>query len=114
MKNVLSDKQKHQLNVWVEGVGPLEFESRKVAIKSATDELGFNVTDSNLKSAENSTEIYVVKSPAPKKSDTHEARIAKLESDMFQMVQICRRLDASENLNIKPSAPKPGICHKHG
>jgi len=113
MKNVLSDSQKFKLANWLVENKDKGF-SRTSAAWAASSELPFDVTYSNMQSAENTTGISLVKVKEPKKSDTHEARIAKLESDMFHMVQICRRLDASENLNIKPSAPKPGICHKHG
>ena len=115
MKNVLSDKQKHQLNKWLE-VGPEHgcYQTYQSACNTASLNLDFTVTYSNMKSAEEATGISLVKVKEPKAVNNHEARIAKLESDMFHMVQICRRLDASENLNIKPSAPKPTICHKHG
>ena len=115
MKNVLSDKQKHQLNKWIEDNAPHGlYQKYSYACDAASSNIGFNVTYSNIKSAEEATGMAIVKVKEPKAVNNHEARIAKLENDIFHLMQICRRLDASENLNIKPSAPKPVICHKHG
>ncbi len=111
MKNVLSGKQKHQLNVWVEEVGPLAFESRKNAVQSATDDLKFKVTNSNLESAENSTEVYVVKKPEPKKTNDLEARIAKLENDLASFREYCKGCALPI---IKTRANKPLFCHNNG
>lgn len=113
MKNVLSDSQKFTLANWLVNNRD-EGHTRASACVVASEYLKFTVTYSNMQSAENTTGISLVKAKEPKAVNNHEARIAKLENDIFHLVQICRRLDASENLNIKPSAPKPTICHKHG
>ena len=122
MKNVLSDSQKFKLANWLVENKDKEF-SRTSAAWTASSELDFDVTYSNMQSAENTTGISLVKVKEPKAVNNHEARMAKLEMDMFNLLQICIRLDAAENrrahrenenLNIKPSSPKPTICHKHG
>ena len=119
MKNVLSDKQKHQLNIWVEGVGPNQFDTYTVACDTASRCLGFIVTYSNMKSSEKATGVSLVKAPAPKKIDL-ESRIVTLENshrELLESFQQYCRVPIPESLCnsfIKPAQPKPVICHKHG
>ena len=93
MKNVLSHKQMHQLNIWVEGVGPSQFDTYTVACDTATKCLGFMVTYSNLKSSKDVTGVSLVRAPAPKKIDL-ESRIATLENSHRELLesfqQFCR------------------------
>ena len=55
MKNVLSHKQMHQLNIWVSNTEPCYFETYKQAANCAKNDLNFLVTYSNLKSSEGAT-----------------------------------------------------------
>jgi len=110
MKNVLSDSQKFKLANWLVENKDKGF-SRTSAAWTASSELAFDVTYSNMQSAEKTTGISLVKVPEVKESNSFEVRIAKLESDVSHLVEICRRLVLPE---IKPNASKPTICHKHG
>lgn len=89
MKNVLSDSQKFKLANWLVANQNIEC-TRVDACEWASSELNFPVTYSNMRSAENTTGISLVKVKEPKKNDTHEAKIAKLESDMAHVVQILK------------------------
>jgi hypothetical protein len=112
MKNVLSHKQMHQLNGWVEGVGrvgPSEFDTYTVACDTATKCLGFMVTYSNLKSSEDATGISLVKVKEVRVNNL-EARIAKLENDLASFREYCKGCALPI---IKPGANKPMFCHKN-
>lgn len=117
MKNVLSDAQKYQLANWLMANKDKGF-SRASAIFNAFSDLGFNVTYSNMTSAEHTTGVSLVKVPKVKEavSTDHEARIAKLENELEIFKQYCR-VPIPESLlasYIKPSANKPIFCRKHG
>jgi len=91
MSNSLSDKQKDRLYQWLRGENTSDL-SRTMAAEIASDYLGFNVTYTNMRSAEEVTGISLVKPPKAKESfrTDHEARIAKLESDMAHVVGILK------------------------
>ncbi len=131
MKNVLSHKQMHQLNIWVEGVGPSEFDMYTVACDTATKCLGFKVTYSNLKSSEDATGISLVRVKEVKvkeeKADSASTmmmnRICGLEEatkelrDQLAIFSQWCRVPIPERLKdayIKPSANKPLFCQENG
>ena len=120
-KNVLSDKQKHQLNKWLESgdVPEVIYSKYAYACDAASISLGCTVTYSNMKSAEEATGISLVKAKEPKsakdvaslESVIEEHKIALLDFMAWCRYPIPDKLAESY---IKPSANKPLFCHKHG
>lgn len=115
MSNALNDKQKDALYQWLRS-GKAGDLSRKEAAHQVTLELGFVVTYTNMRSAEEVTGISLVKVPEVKRDEDKEYMASLLINVMHKVgIAIPMRLhQISLAMQIKPSAPKPTICHKHG
>ncbi len=128
MKNVLSDSQKYQLAKWLESNKDAGL-TRTSACGLATHELLFNVTYSNMQSAEKTTGISLVKVPEVKINEDistlaecliyvmHELNVSdqKLLSKIYRLCNLSGIAEFEHKVQcIKPSPAKPFICHKHG